>query len=520
MSHPAPFQDAQLPLAAELAAGDLRTALFCHLQSRWYLGELLCHASWVAALADAGIQVSVCTNRHYLELFRNHPAVNALHPPEEFTPQLAARHDLVVLTTTHPPTDYRDEIPLAIHAWNTGIALTRHGHIEYKQAIHDTNHFNATTHRHGYTALPDGRYLTLHLTDREQQTGQRALQRLLGDTRDPVTILNPSSSNSHTRESERPKAVDNLLDTGDYETLVHRLLRELPDHRILIGAPLKPGDQANHDAAGALAHRFADNPRVACLNDLTTLGEGLTMRAFAAVLAQPSVRHMVGNSTGSNTHLAATLNLPAVSIERSADEDIRDNWRDPARCQMGSFQWRNNHPSAASYRLPWNHRTPRGDDDPARHHHEQRDHCQAIAQLTRWHTELREHGPQTPWLPTGLHVTKAATAIADPHQSHGGFLTWQHHVKTVATSLTPEQRALYLDFHDEADYLHTTGAPRPASLMDYLTTLTHPTTHTAPSHIALTDPERHTIHTLTSTSNFAKLTATLARRVQQPVYPE
>lgn len=500
MPHPTPMPHEATPvLAAELATGELRRALFCHLQSRWYLGELFCHASWVASLARAGIEVSVCTNRHYLELFEHHPAVVALHPPEDLTPELIARHDLVVLTGTHRPTDHRPNIPLAVHAWNTGIAVTRYGRVEHEQPVHDTNHFAATSHRHGLTALPDGEYLSLHLTDREREAAERTLSVLLGDTDAPVTVLNPSASNALTRESHRPKAVDNLLDTDDYESLIRHLLDQLPGHRVLIGAPLKPDDHANHEATVRLAERFTGDGRVVCLTDTVTVAEGLSLRAFAAILSQAPVRHMVGNSTGSNTHLAATLDIPAVSIERAADDDIRANWRDTARGQMGSFRWRNNHPSAASYRLPWN------DGGHARHH-------RAVACLTKWHTELREHGRRAAWLPSGPRAGAAASAFtsADPRTARDGMLSWQHSARGLAATLTPEQRAVYLDFHDEAEYLHTIGAPRPARLMDYLTALGRPAaTQPVPVPVELTGPERNLVHSLTASSNLAKLAEVL-----------
>ena len=482
------------PLAKELRAGRIRRALVCHIQDRWYLGELFCHATWIGCLARAGATVSVCTNRHYLELFENHPTVVARHPPEDLTEELIAGHDLVVFTATHPPTAMRSDVPLALYSWNGGKALARHGIVDWEQRSDDTNLFEATCHRHGETALPDGEYLTLHPTDEERATAAVMLRQVLRGREMPVTVVNPSASNARTRDSTRPKAVSNLLDTADYEVLIEQLLLEFPDDLLVVGAPIKPGDRVNHALIATLGERFANEPRVASLAPQIVSEQGLSLRTFGALLSLTPVRQMVGNSTGSNAHLAATLNVLSLSIERGVDEEVRANWRDRGRGQMGSFRWRNPHPRTVAFALPWQERSS--------------ENLGAAARLIKRHAEFLAQD-RAGRRERARAETAARVLAGTARDARTPLSSWQRDVRALAKLLDPDDsRALYFDFRDEAEYLRATGAQRPALFMEFLVRLgAVPEADVAILDLELGRAERDLFASLVRSSNLVKLAA-------------
>jgi len=496
-----PSEPHVLPLQDDLEAGRIERALFCHVHDRWYLGELFCHASWLASLRKAGLACSVCTNASYLELFEHLPGGVELYPAERLDDALLARFDLVVFAATHPPSSYAVQLPRAIYAWNEGLALVRHGRAELELQTPAPNLFDATRHRHGQTALPDGEYLKLCLTSAELVAASSRLDRLPGAAAGPVVVFNPSASNAHTRASGRPKAVENVLSADDCERLVDCLLTELPDHRVLIAAPLKPGDEVNHLALVALGERFAEERRlIAPMNEIDP-GDGLSLRAFAALLADDRVRGMLGNSTGSNAHLAAALDVPAVSIERGADDEMRRNWRSLGRGQMGSFRWRNPHPCTAAIALRWD-----------RHGSAQ---LRCVVRLLIRHMATRESG----W---------AAALGVDPELAQASAHAALDELNAIGESrpgasaglngfaelLDAEHRELAYDFRDEAEYFHAIGLSRAATAMNTLTAIG---SDGAPSArplggVTLGEPERALVAGMLSSSNLLKnLRAAIAR---------
>ncbi len=476
-----------LPLEEDLRQGRIERALLCHVHDRWYLGELFCHASWLGSLRGAGIPCSVCTNPAYLELFERLPGVD-LFPAQDLNDALLERFDLVIFGTTHPPNAYKPRLPRTIYAWNEGLAFARHGQVELELPRSAPNLFVATCHRHGETALPDGEYPSLHLTEAELATAGRWIDDLL-DRDAPVVVFNPSASNAHTRATDRPKAVENRLTGEDCERIVAQLLSELPGHAVLIAAPLKPGDRENHGALTALGGRFSGEPRVLAPTADIDPTDGLTLRAFAALLLDGRVRGMLGNSTGSNTHLAAALDVPAVSLERGADEQMRGNWRSPGRGQMGSFRWRNPHPCTAAVALRWERQAPA--------------QTRRAVRLLRRRIAVREQG----WaaalgVDRGIAEARAREALAAIGEPSPG---WMASLVAFAELMDPEHRELVFDFRDEAEYFDATGRAAAAAAMAALSAIgagTQPPRGAGGS--ALDGSERELVNGMIASSNLFK----------------
>jgi hypothetical protein len=504
-SNEAPGLTDALPLQDALRSGAITTALLCHVQDRWYVGELFCHAAWLEVLAAAGIRCTVCTNPHYLEIFEQHPAVCELASAERLEDQLNAGHDLVIIATTHPPERYDVRLGRAIYVWNEGMAVVHRGEMQCEQRTDEFNLFLATRHRHGQTALPDGRYFRMALTAEERRDASRRLTEVLG--RDParVTVFNPTASNPHTRNSARPKAVDNALQVEDCAGLIRLLLAALPDQRIVIGAPLKPGDRANlHDMA-VIAARFADHPRVASLMTDVPPDQGLSFRTFAAVLLDERVNQMLGNSTGSNAHLAAALNVPAVSIERRCDDMMRTNWESRGRGQMGSFRWRNSEPSSAACSLPWDDRS-------------ERQWSRAVG-LLRWHS-LAFRGEWSAWFGDG---TEEARVLArDIGAGMAGesvpLARWFAQISRFAQLMrSDELRALYFDFYDEGSYFEAVGERAAAAVLRALTALGEAGGRPIMPDLWLEPREQRLLQRMTATANLFKVFASLAVEARSAV---
>lgn len=489
-----------LPLQDALRSGAITTALLCHVQDRWYVGELFCHAAWLEVLEAAGIRCTVCTNPHYLEIFEQHPAVCELSSAERLEDQLNAGYDLVIIATTHPPERYDVRLGRAIYVWNDGMAVVSHGQKQWEQQTDEFNLFLATRHWHGQTALPDGRYFRMVLTAEERRDASRRFAQALGHGPAQVTIFNPTASNPHTRDSIRPKAVDNTLEIEDCVRLIGLLLEALPEQRVVIGAPLKPGDHHNLHNIAVISDRFADHPRVESLMTDVKPEQGLSFRAFAAVLLDQRVSQMIGNSTGSNAHLAAALNVAAVSIERRCDDLIRANWESRGRGQMGSFRWRNSEPSAAACSLPWDARSER--------------QWSCAVGLLRWHS-LAFRGEWSAWFGDRTEEARLlARNIGAGIATEGMQLTrWFAQICRFAQLMrSDELRALYFDFHDEAAYFGTVGEHAAAAVMRALMALGEAGGQPIMPDLRLDPREQRLVQRMTATANLFKVFASLAVR--------
>lgn len=487
------------PLLKELAQSVISSALFCHVQPRWYVGELFCHASWVEVFAAAGIPVSVCTNRNFLELFSNHPSVDALYPADMLPQAIRLKHDLIVFATTHPPAEFDTSLPRAIYASNETLSYVEFGRVIKNIRRWELNLFDATKHRHGDTELPDGRYFRIHLTPEEADVGRRCLD-AFGAHETTFLVLNPSTSNSHTRETNRPKAVENELPITAYHSLICSLVEEFPTHDIVIGYPVKPGDFKNIDIAHQIYEPFLSTPRVHSLLAGVSADSGLSFRQFCSILIDPRVAHMVGNSTGSNCHLAASLDVPAVSIERAADETVRHNWLSPGRGQMGSFRWRNPHALTAAFRLCWS-----DEFEPK---------MREVAKFVK----LQSHVVARQWdrLVAGdvdlcmIHARKALEALSttDPESREV-----MEALRNCVLELRPEAATLLGDFSDEASYFTVLDDPAVAAFFRSVTELaagrSSPALHGNPSSYGPIDWRNVTA--MARSSNLYKLLGALSQ---------
>jgi hypothetical protein len=441
-----------LPLDFEIATRQIQNVLFCHLSTRWYVGELFCHASWIDCFRQAGIPASVCTKQSYLELFEADPAIVSLYSDTEFSEELASKFDLVVFAGTHEPDSFFARIPRSIYSWNKGLAYVERSILKSRVEKNSLNHFRNSMHRYGQTALPDADLFQITLRAEEHKTANSLLDSL-GVTGTAI-VLNPTASNPYTRESTRPKAVENQLALEDYIHLLHSLRECLPGHYIVLGAALKSGDLANYTHIEEIVREFAEDDRVINLLSQTLPEEGFSFRQFAAVLSDPRIQGMLGNSTGSNAPLAASVNLPAMSIERSADDAMRANWLAPQRGQMGSLRWRNPHPLSANFNLAWSDRTT---ESFAR-----------IAQAFKIHLatmngqSISEDPLHVSARPAAKRIWPKVVTEAPSQESLAHLLK---ELMILRSYLIPEAASFYFDFQDEADYLRTVGYNTEADLV-------------------------------------------------------
>jgi hypothetical protein len=495
------------PLAEDLDEGRIEEVLFCHLSSRWYAGELFCHAAWIGSLEAAGLKISVCTKDSFLELFSRHPAVRSLHPARALTPQLAAAYPLVVFAATHPPDAFAAGIEHGLYSWNKGLAYAHRGRLMQRLDKQAINHFRSSQPHHEQLPLPDGGYLRLHLGDDELAEGGRWLDRLGLDPARRVIVLNPSSSNPVTRRSDRPKAVDNLLFVEDYSALIRALRSRFPDEAILVGSPVLAADEVNHRLVRELCDEAAAPDSVIPLHGPLhggrTAKPEIGFREFAALLAQPRVRGMAGNSTGSNAHLAATLGVPSLSIERAVDDSIRANWAQPDRGQMGSVAWRNPEPRMAAYTLSWQEHD---DDDFAQ-----------IAESFRLHLCAAEGR----WENLFKHPEQAA-GQAQACLDHARFAdrtataAWLSELARFRDALSsPEAVDFYFDLSDEAAFLRARGKDEAASLVEAVDGLRAPAATPAEPPVGPPPAEdQPVLHELLADSNLFKLLKARARSAE------
>jgi hypothetical protein len=491
------------PLAEALDEGRIEEVLFCHISTRWYAGELLCHAAWIESLEAAGLKISVCTKDSFLELFSRHPSVHSLYPAKALTPELAAAYPLVVFAETHPPEAFAGGIEHGIYSWNKGLAYAHRGRVMQRLDKTAVNHFRSSRPHHEQLPLPDGGYLRIHLGDDELAEGGRWLDRLGLDRDRGVIVLNPSSSNPVTRRSERPKAVDNVLCVEDYSSLLRAMRSRFPEEAILVGSPVLAADEVNHRLVRELCDEAASPDSVIPLHGDRAGRAGIGFREFAALLAQPQVRGMVGNSTGTNAHLAAAIGLPALSIERAVDDSIRANWAQPDRGQMGSVAWRNPEPRMAAYTLSWQDR----DDEDFAH----------IAESFRLHL-CSEEGR---WEELFEDPDRAA-GQAESCLDHARFddrtaaAAWLSELALFRDALSsPDAVDFYFDLSDEAAFLRARGKDGAASLVEAIDGLRAPGAQTAESPAGPPPAEDGAVlHELLADSNLFKLLRARARSTE------
>lgn len=346
----------QLILEKEILNGEIKSILFYHNTDRLYFGDLLRHASWIESLGSLKAKLTVSTHRTYLPIFENHPFVKNLIAVDKISEEDFKKYDLVIVPSSFPSIYLSPFIKRGIYSDNINIRYTRYSSVVKKIKKNELNYFNLANHTFGQTYLPNGSPFRLHLTSKEKDKGAEIINSLFSG-KQKIIVLNPTASNNFTRENNVKKEVLNLLNINDYTHIIKNLLIEFPDHHILLGAGFKPNDHENFKVLEKLEKIF-NTDKVKSVTSITSLEKGLSFRDFGSIISNKRVVGMLGNGTGTNAHFAATLGIPAMSIERSSDRDMRNNWRSLGTFQMGSFRWRNPNLSISIYVLNWSSKNP------------------------------------------------------------------------------------------------------------------------------------------------------------------
>lgn len=344
------------PLEHELLNDRVGKVLLLHDTDRWYLGDFLRHAGWVSALADTGAHVDVASHPGYLPLFQTDDRVSTLLDVSRLaTTTDVSRYDLVVQPGAFRPATFSTDVVRGLYPHNQGWVYTRYGSVIDGGPRDDLNYFRAALHRHGQTALPTARPLTLQLPDDELREIGATVRTVFGNDR-PVIVYNPTASNPRTRQTTIPKEVENVISGAEHLVMLRAMREVMPAHNILIASALVPGDDANVARIRRLSGAFAADPQVWSVFDLRR-PELTSLRGFSMLLASDAVVASTGTSTGTNTHLAATVGLPSFSVERAADEQIRANWGQRGVLPMGSLRWRNPSPLVGAVNVDWLHKS-------------------------------------------------------------------------------------------------------------------------------------------------------------------
>ncbi len=256
------------------------------------------------------------------------PGVPALYRDDRFAqhldsrtfrdigPYLDAHYDLVVVPGPFEPEDLGGLTGIAdrmLLTWDSGWELRAGCRVEARGTTDELNYFrSARPQPNGRAVLPTAPVFR----PAEVEASQDALSRLFPGQA-PVIVYNPTASNAFTRATWAPKEVDNALQAHEHGRILNRLLLLFPGHLFLVGSALKPGDETNAVMIETVV-REAGSDRVAGIDDLR-LPSARSLRGFASVLSLPRICSSVGSGTGTNTHLAALLGVPSLSIERGAD---------------------------------------------------------------------------------------------------------------------------------------------------------------------------------------------------------
>ncbi len=330
--------------------------LWLHDTDRWYLGDFLRHAAWLDWLYRRlpGAHIDFASHPAYLALYQDGRFGQALDVSDLKMSDLRA-YDLVIVPSSFPdPTPADPGVRRLLRTWDRGWSLYAYGQrvaggtkrfLNYFRSAHpDTLPFVESSPQ------SDCGGSVLSFSGAERVDAEKILEQLAPGA-GPVLIYNPTSSTRFTRETDVEKEVDNTLTPAQHAVVLTEIAGRLNGHDILVGAPLKPGDEEN---AAALRQVAGAVPGARCLLDAVVPGvDSRRLRDFAAVLASPRVCASVGAGTGSNTHLSALVGTWSLSFERAADAVMQRNWSEPGAFQMGSFRWRNPSHLSAIHLLRW-----------------------------------------------------------------------------------------------------------------------------------------------------------------------
>ncbi|GAB3259920.1 hypothetical protein [Kineosporia babensis] len=441
-------------------SGRAARILWLHCTDRWYFGDFLRHSVWLRSLIqeNPGATIDLASHPDYLALYadgRFGQLLDVRDPPNPCDP-----YDLVVAPGPFEidPDSIMSNGVLApsgstsLITWDRGWSLRPHGASAIRGNKDDLNYFRAAHPGsasekplqlwNDEVSLPG--WLPPLFTSQERACVEEALaRRFSGDA--PVIVYNPTASNVFTRDTDVPKEVGNSLIAREHVVVLSRLIDLFPGHQFLVAAALKDGDDVNAEMISAVC-TGADSPRVASLFDLEHRDfHGL--RGFAGLLASPRICSSVGSGTGTNTHLAAVLDVPSLSVERGADAAMLKNWSSNG-FQMGSFRWRNPAVCAAVHTLDWSNRNDAALEEVALsflahhslHHGDTRSTLFAdLRSVTPPIVRFHESWPEQP-----LAATTAA--------------------REVLALLRSPARRYYEDFSDEATYLSFRYGLRPQGL--------------------------------------------------------
>ncbi|GAB3282153.1 glycosyltransferase family 9 protein [Kineosporia babensis] len=329
--------------------GAAARVLWLHDTDRWYLGDFLRHAAWLDWLHQNFPQASIDLAGHpaYLPLYGD-GRFDALIDIAQLERTELRRYDLVVAPSSFPSLTRPDPgVRRYLKTWDAGWSLHAFGRRIADGGKKVLNYFRAA---HPSTVFPgDGESdcsgTQFRFTPDEQEAAAQLLADLLPGRR-PVLIYNPTASNPYTRQTDAIKEVDNTLTSEQHAAVLGKIVEQVHEHDILVAAPVKPADQANIDCLHEVAHAV---PGVTQLRG----ADSITLRGYAALLADPRICGSIGAGTGSNTHLAALAGTESLSFERGADQLMLANWSQPDAFQMGSIRWRNPSPLTAVHLMRW-----------------------------------------------------------------------------------------------------------------------------------------------------------------------
>lgn len=417
------------PLESDRIHGRIRRAAVVHDTDRWYLGDFLRAFPWIHAVADVA-PTDVYTDHAYAELVAHTSGVASTFSPPEID-AVADRYDLVVIPSAFRPTEFNRAFSRAAYAWNGGWSYVRYGTVIAERPTVELNAFDRPCAQIEEVGLPH-RPARLTVPDAARTQADRALRELFGDR--PVLIYNPTTSNAHTRRTTVPKEVENVLTAEEHARLIDGLHAEFPDHAVLVGSALVPGDRRNADMIELLGERFRTTGDIAPVFDLPDPFR--TLRGFASLLSLDRVSASVGSATGTNTHLATLVGTRSFCIERAVDDAVRATWHDPTAVSMGAVSWRNPSSLAGALDIPWNDR---------REHH-----LDDVIRAVRLHLDAGRLGAAA--VTDSIEAcTEAARALLTALEHGGGSVPTA--LTTFLDTLTPGAAAYYADVREECAFL-------------------------------------------------------------------
>jgi hypothetical protein len=121
----------------------------------------------------------------------------------------------VVFPSIRPPPKYHPHLHRALYSSRDELVYIQNDKVQQHIEKSGINYFQVSAPRFTQTGLPDSDYYQMKFNSEEKDKATITLSRLFGEETNEIIIVNPTSSNPFTRESDRKKAVDNELDEND-----------------------------------------------------------------------------------------------------------------------------------------------------------------------------------------------------------------------------------------------------------------------------------------------------------------